>query len=80
MADCTHGRTTEDPYNGAVSEKTPQIFFYLHCRLSTRPRFMANRRSIGSLARPDVPGKGNVWSLLPAFRDSMEFHSRDVTS
>ena len=23
---------------------------------------------IGSLARPDVPGKGNVWSLLPAFR------------
>ena len=33
-----------------------------------------------SLARPDVPGKGNVWSLLPAFRDSMEFHSRDVTS
>ena len=33
-----------------------------------------------SLARPDVPGEGNVWSLLPTFRDSMEFHSRDVTS
>ena len=32
-----------------------------------------------SLARPDVPGKGNVWSLLPAFRDPMHFHSRDVT-
>ena len=29
MADCTHGRTTEgvlDLCNGAVSEKTPQIF------------------------------------------------------
>ena len=33
-----------------------------------------------SLAWPDVPGKGNVWSLLQTFRDSMEFHLRDVTS
>ena len=32
MADCTHGRTTEgvlDLCNGAVSEKTPQIFLPL---------------------------------------------------
>ena len=40
----------------------------------------ADKATIVSLARPDVPGKRNVWSLLPALFDSMEFHSRDVTS
>ena len=25
-------------------------------------------RGMNSLARPEFPGRGNVWSLLPAFR------------
>ena len=32
-----------------------------------------------SLALPDVPGKENIWSLLPAFLDSKEFYCENIS-
>ena len=75
-----HKRLKEFPQCNYHTLEILVLFGYYACADTTFMQTYLSGPAEPSLARPDVPGKGNVWSLLPAFRDSMEFHKRDVTS